>query len=367
MNHHCDHCGTSIGFKGICWWCQSEQDRNEVLAWTEEQIASKIQQLIAHVDRLDDWDTDEYEACCNLLEVHGIYPPALQRAALDAKVFSLERLYYKAPVDVRDGLITSLMESTDPREASELMSCLAMQGDDKALETLLELERNPQPWREQLYVNPSIYAQVAGWTFDQKGNRHELNYATCYVMEKGDKSADKAADIGRLREDNCPHCGCSLVDILVLDGRDKRLQFLGIEGIFTATCCPNCCCFSEAVFSRFTKDGGSTPVFPYNELIDDLENYIDEDTLKELCSNSYILGKTPVPLFYGAGSEDLNTIGGFASWVQDAQYITCPDCSQSMKYVAQIQWDTIMDYSEGTLYIEVCPDCSIASMHHQQT
>ena len=31
-----------------------------------------------------------------------------------------------------------------------------------------------------------------------------------------------------------------MVDILVLDGRDERLKFLGLDGILTATCCPSC-------------------------------------------------------------------------------------------------------------------------------
>ena len=37
-----------------------------------------------------------------------------------------------------------------------------------------------------------------------------------------------------------------------------------------------------------------------------------------------------------------------------------------MKYLAQIQWDSL-DYMVGTLYIEICPDCQVISMHHQQT
>ena len=45
----------------------------------------------------------------------------------------------------------------------------------------------------------------------------------------------------------------------------------------------------------------------------------------------------------------------------------CPDCGKPMKYLAQIQWDTVLDGTEGTLYIEVCPDCRIVSMEHQQT
>ena len=50
------------------------------------------------------------------------------------------------------------------------------------METLLELERNPRPWRKGLYVDSSSYAQIGGWTFDKEGPenptqlRHLLSY-----------------------------------------------------------------------------------------------------------------------------------------------------------------------------------------------
>ena len=223
-----------------------------------------------------------------------------------------------------------------------------------------------RPWREKLYVAPSIYAQCGGWTFNKTGQRRVLNFDTCYPLEKGDPHTDRAIRIGRPREDVCPHCGGKLVDMLVLDGRDRRLHFLELYGIITATCCPNCVVFTEASFSRFTLDGGSTPI-PATLQVKEIEDYVGEDGRKELTANVFVLGQAPVPLFYGAGSEDLNTIGGFANWIQDWQYITCPDCGKPMQYLAQIQWDTVQDCAEGTLYIEFCPDCHIASMHHQQT
>ena len=46
---------------------------------------------------------------------------------------------------------------------------------------------------------------------------------------------------------------------------------------------------------------------------------------------------------------------------------TCPHCGKPMKYLAQIQWDTVFDCAEGALYVEFCPDCQIVSMQHQQT
>ena len=50
-----------------------------------------------------------------------------------------------------------------------------------------------------------------------------------------------------------------------------------------------------------------------------------------------------------------------------AHSIPCPHCGKPMKYLAQIQWDTVFDCAEGTLYVEFCPDCQIVSMQHQQT
>lgn len=160
-----------------------------------------------------------------------------------------------------------------------------------------------------------------------------------------------------------------MVDMLVLDGRDERLKFLGLDGILTATCCPNCVGFLKGpAFNRFTLDGG-VEVFP-SELFDGAERikcYVRPEDYKALTENSFVLAKTPVPLFYGAACDDVNTIGGFANWVQDAEYTICPHCGKPMKYLAQIQWDTVYDCAEGTLYVEFCPDCQILSMQHQQT
>ena len=304
-----------------------------------------------------------------LLEYHDAITPEIQRAALAAEVFWPCEIYYHAPADVRDGLIHALLSAEYSSAASNLMSCLAMQGDDKAMETLLELERNPRPWRKGLYVDPSSYAQIGGWTFDKEGQKIQLNFDTCYPMVKGTTGEKSPVRIGRAREDTCPHCGGRMMDMLVLDGRDERLRFLGLDGVLTATCCPSCVGFLKGpAFNRFTLDGG-VEVFP-SELFDGAEKtdcYVSPEDYKALTENPFVLGKMPVPLFYGAACQDVNTIGGFANWVQDAEYTICPHCGKPMKYLAQIQWDTVFDCAEGTLYVEFCPDCQIVSMQHQQT
>ena len=358
LPYQCPDCGTELGYEGLCWRCRTAALRRAAAAWTPAEIATKEQEIIAQIDDVPD---DFWYLLCREDSV----APAIPRAALAARSFWPPALYYHAPADVRDGLIAALMETEAAQEANELMMCLGMQGDDRALAALHALERAPRPWRGQLYVNPSVYAQCGGWTFDREGRRRTLNFDTCYPIvhaasaEELDRSPVR---IARPREEHCPHCGCRMADMLVLDGRDARLQFLGIDGILTATCCPNCVAYAEPMLSRYTLDGGST-VLPYENA--DPTAYMEE--LDTIFDNDLILGASPVPRFYGAFFDDVCTLGGFALWEQDWSYTTCPDCGQPMKYLMQIRWNELADYMEGTLYIEFCPACQVVSMQHQQT
>ena len=360
--YHCPKCGRELRYKGLCWQCEAEWRRQGMEGWTPEQVREKREALMADLERLreDSWDNDFWA----LLSYHNAITPEFQRAALAAELYYPCEIYYCAPADVRDGLVQALLETENSSEANRLMCCLAMQGDDRALEVFHELEEHPRPWREKLYVDPSVYAHTGGWTFDKAGNRRQLNFDTCYPLIKGDRNKDTAAQVFRPREDRCPHCKGRVVDILTLDGRDARLRFLGLDGIITATCCPNCVPWEEPAYSRFALGGGSEAVFPYSYGAGEEDD--GDWGMEEYADNPYVLGMEPVPLFYGAHFDDLSTVGGFANWIQDANYYPCPDCGKTMKYLAQIQWDSL-DYMEGTLYIEICPDCRVVSMHHQQT
>ena len=207
LKYTCPGCGTPLGYEGLCWKCKCERERNAALAWTPEQIAEKQKNLIQNIQRLADMEDPELTGFWQLLGCRDAITPGIQRAALAAEGFYPNELYYHAPDDVRDGLIAALLKTEDSYEAGNLMSCLAFQGDDKALETLLELERNPRPWRKGLYVDPSSYAQIGGWTFDKEGQKIQLNFDTCYPMVKGTTGEKSPVRIGRAREDTCPHCG----------------------------------------------------------------------------------------------------------------------------------------------------------------
>lgn len=149
----------TLGLRGTCWKCECEKSRKTALGWMPEQIAEKQKNLIQNIQRLADMEDPEFTDFWQLLGYRDAITPEIQRAALAVEGFYPCELYYGAPDDVRDALITALLETDSSQNAAELMSCLAFQGDDNARETLLELERNPRPWRKSLYVDPSSYAQ----------------------------------------------------------------------------------------------------------------------------------------------------------------------------------------------------------------
>ena len=90
-----------------------------------------------------------------------------------------------------------------------------------------------------------------------------------------------------------------MVDMLVLDGRDERLKFLGLDGILTATCCPNCVGFLKGpAFNSFTLDGG-VEVFP-SELFDGAEKtdcYVSLGTTRPSRKIPLCWAKRPCPCF----------------------------------------------------------------------
>jgi hypothetical protein len=106
------------------------------------------------------------------------------------------------------------------------------------------------------------------------------------------------------------------------------------------------------------------------ELIDPFgdENAMPESEYAEMTSRKFALAKRSENLFFARGNdESIITVGGFAPWVQDFHYDACPNCGKPMRYFASVPWNALSDWTEGTLFLEICPDCCVVSAFHQQT
>ena len=73
MKYQCKNCGTSLGYDGLCWRCRAMKERQEVLAWTDEEIQEKLRHLAANADKLDDYRASEYATLCQLMEIRALH------------------------------------------------------------------------------------------------------------------------------------------------------------------------------------------------------------------------------------------------------------------------------------------------------
>lgn len=356
----CPQCGKTKYFEGICYDCKKLNQSQDTLKLTNFEVEEKVKRILENFNQIEDLG-DEYYDFVNLFCYRAIDTERIAQKAFENEVFYPDILYKNASAIVRDKMI-DLLKKDDCPEANNIQCALAVLGDEKVLEVFIELQNNPRKWREKLYVDPSIYAHGGGWTFDDNGKKIKLTYDNCYYLEKSERE-DNAIKVGQPLDETCEKCGGKLFDILTIDGSDERLKFLGIEGIIKAKVCPDCVMMSDHYFCKYTINGDSE-ILPNEEGSD--ESYMTEENIEEFKTNKFVLSQKEVNPYFGCNEDVYNTIGGMPNWVQDPTYLKCPVCGKHMKYFAQLHW-TRFGNGDGTLFFEICQECNIIGMLHQQT
>lgn len=360
--YNCKICGRKIGFDGVCYECSTEQERNRILLLGGREIEDILNSTLDKIDDSYDFYDSDYEL---LMGYRGIYSQEIARKAAENGLFDNAYIYYNAPDDAVDILINELENAENSINANNILCCLAMTNSPKAVEVMRKYEKIHKDWQKDLYVLPSVYAECGGWTFDEK-TVYPLVFSKCLVFEKSDSQKPPARIFSRLHEKKCPCCGEKPVELINIDCDSKIFSFLGIKGKLTATACLNCIAWGNDSFYHFDEQGNTSFIpSPDTEVSED--PFFSTESYAGYTNNMFALQEKYLPLFYGAFTDILNTVGGYANWVQDFEHRTCPKCGKKMKYLAQIQLGTFCEFEEGTVYIEVCPDCRITDAIYQQT
>ena len=362
LTNKCPQCGRAIGFKGLCLKCRIENERNAILALNDEELAAKTAEVTA------DGGFDD-SLCLRLIALRGINTEKIAQYCWENREFGLPEVFKDASDKVADEMIDELLsDEVDSMTANRMLSCLAHKGGEAVLKAFIELENNPRDWRKNLYVDPSYYANSGGWTFDKAdGKLIRTVFDKCYPIIKGipEQRAASPVKLITAADGKCPDCNCRYVNIIDLDGRDKRLEFLGIDGTLKVKCCPNCAPFQDAQFCRYDLNGGSEVIrskgygTPSDE--DDAGDWPEKAE-----DNAFILGEQAHSIYFPCDRDlSVSAVGGLAEWIQDCIIKNCPDCGKPMTYLAQIAEEPL-GY-EGNFYVEICRECKTAAVLYQQT
>ncbi len=356
----CPECDREKYYEGFCYYCKNRKLRELYEFMSVNEVQEKINNIVANIETINQLE-EIYQDFRRLLAYQDIDTEEIANAAFQKRIFNPPTLYRNASEEVQNKLI-ALLSAPDCKEANDILNCLAVIGSEKIKEYFYELEKSTLPWRERLHATPSVYAESGGWTLDGSGKVVELNYKECYALTKEDRK-DNAVKVGEALAETCSVCKCRTVNILTINGNDERLSFLGLNGTIKIPVCPNCANMCEKAIIRYQLDGESTfeIIDPYTN-----ENYVSDREIARLAASNFVLSQTRKPVYYACGDYELSTIGGHPEWVQNCHYEKCPDCHKKMKLLSALEWSQLLD-GEGVLYIEICTDCSVIAVIHQQT
>lgn len=326
------------------------------------QIAEVIERALTH---LTAGDEDRAEALARLLAAFTTADLApLQRAWIAHDSYHPGILFRGAGADVRDALLSRI---DDHSNRNHILDALAWIGDDAVVARFASWRSNPPAWRSALYVPPEQYAHNAGWELDASGRRRNLAAGAALPLVPARKAAPPvyAMEPSTAR---CPWCTTPLTRLFRIDARDPRLSFLGIDwDALELTTCTWCVSFEGPLFMKLDANGTST-WHPANHRADGPSTPPPDEPsapLRTLAAAAETRGRfRAADLFLRVTFTQL---GGLPAWIQDTEYLRCPDCAQTMPFLAQLAHDEVQEDTEGMFYAFYCGECAVTGTVYQQT
>ena len=270
---------------------------------------------------------------------------------------------------VRDRILATITGETPVLAVSHALCALAWIGDEVVQRQFAAWEKRPPSWRQNLHAGPAGYARTAGWEL-VADSRRDLFFHECQglaVAERGEAANGIALLVER--SDVCPWCSDRLVHLIEIPARAAEFVFLEYAAdVLPVLTCERCTCWQEHLFARIGTNG-QTAWHPSNQrrILPGLDTAAIPwergpwaGVAASLKHRSAIRAGD-----WGTGIS-MTQIGGMPTWVQDATFPSCPDCSETMMFLAQLSNDDFRGY-EGTYYAFWCPACRVTATCYQQT
>ncbi|WP_342565388.1 DUF1963 domain-containing protein [Paenibacillus sp. FSL R7-0345] len=311
-------------------------------------------------------------ACYNnrLLSGTGTLAELLRR-----EVYHPGFLYKDAPADIRDLLLEQV--DTDAEHRNFLLLALSWIGDEVVVQRFRDWREQAPDWADELYAAPEKYANEAGWELTAEGERRDLFYRNNYAVENPPPSSaavypdEPAGSFLSESGHRCEWCGnplTMLMDIHAEHTAVKRLPVIG-QRLQVQTCII-CSCYGPVYMELDSMHGARWSAF--NQKPDYLPESDPNEESREYLSagKQFRIAEKPRNTYYAAEwtlEPWASQLGGYPTWIQDAEYPVCPCCSQSMHFIGQLDWEAVEKYGEGIYYMFLCPEGRMSATLFQQS
>ncbi len=250
-------------------------------------------------------------------------------------------------------------------------------GDD-TVQRWFQARRTAQPaWESLFYLSADAYVSEGGWELTPEGGRRELTFPIAYQLIDIEEARDeRMASRGEAEpvavmmpyERHCQWCGRRLTVLLDLDLRHPALAFLSLDGTrLRLVMCEECSLWNRLYMDVDLMGGSIWSTLNAAEA----ETYPGNEMLFTPPTHHLGLGPrcaSPVEIAARGDGWDVSQLGGFPSWVQDADYVLCPTCHRRMTFVGQVTPEMVTDRAiDGVLYGLLCRECLCSTVIYQCT
>ncbi len=319
---------------------------------------------------IDSW-SDEIDPTDAVLRCLACFQPGslkpFHERLIDKGIFYPGIVYHGAEPEIAKKIIEGI---ADNEARNHMLLALSWIGDESVRKAFHDWRATPPAWADQLYVPPHAYAEEAGWEFTPNGGRQDLFRPECYPLVSPEQGSSDSNAVGVTTADdsNCSWCGRQLTCLLDVQ-QSAAAQYLPQmeEGRLRIVTCDVCTCYGT-VFTNVAFDGTATW-----HTLNTRPDYLPDDSSDwgrhpvnplVLADNRHPWQESVDWLLPGVS---FSQIGGFPTWVQDAQFPRCVECDQSMFFVVQLDNEDIQDCGEGIYFMFLCRECGVAATRYQQS
>lgn len=273
-------------------------------------------------------------------------------------------IFRGAPSDVRDELLARVNRDKDNR--NHILLALAWIGDSTVVEHFDGWRRNPPTWRDSLNIAPEDYSREAGWELAANGERRDLFFARCFALESGPSRSPPSFRAIVERNDQCPWCKSRLTNLIEVEVASVGLaENIHVNCPVKVATCEVCTSFGT-VFGHIDVYG----IAKWAE-INTRPGYLPNDTQSWGRLPNDCLRISECRSAIHAADQFLPTrfsqLGGHPTWIQHSAFPKCPECSETMLFLAQVDRHDIEEHLEGMYYAFVCLGCKMTATAYQQT
>ena len=317
---------------------------------TPRQLVQMRNFAVAAVKSFADWAGEVASALACLTDV-DMEP--LLTVMLRHKMYEPAHAFRGAGPSVRDALLARI-PSCGEQVLPKVLVAAAWVGDDEVVRQFADWQRESLRCLDSLEAPMRELTQAAGWELDENGRRRDLYSDRCHALvSRTDAQHDRVRTLIP-RPQRCGSCDTALTDVLVL--REPA-------GVLPLATCLAC---SEGTVRQFAE---------YNEHGEARWSQHSE-VAAVVCPEREPLRSDPLqqgsgrPAHFAGNWENgvpCSQVGGLPSWLQSPDYVTCPACERTMRFVGQLAYRDFEPDGAGMIYTFACRRCQLTSAVYQQT